>query len=1690
MSFAVIIKMALLRKNSPLRRGISHCRWFHSFNPKPFIAMSKSDQPKTNSIVAVSLPGRSVKSKVIQFKPMTAIAALIVAIGLMTGSANAQLLHLYQYNLGTGFTNDTIGGADGMLEGSSANTFLTANGAMFTAHVASGLSGGVPTNGMMLPGSVVSSITGSFAVEQWVQIISASAANIQFAFSDGTGANSLVANPADTYNGKPHGHAYAGVNGSYVDVYNQTTNSAGSYSVGDNNLHQVVVTYDGTNLSYYLDGRFQQSGIKSGINLSGRTYIGVAGGSPWTPNDLSMYGTNYSFRIYGQALTSVQVSQLYAAGVGASASAITNALLPPTAYLWNGGGANNNWSTGPNWVGGTAPATSGNNVTFAGSVRTSPSLDASYSVTGLTFSNNASSFTIGTANSSTLTLAGDVVNNSANTQTLNVPLALSLGATLNAAAGDLIVNSNITLGASLALAGNGNFTLNGNLTGGGSFTKIGTGTLTLGGAVSAGLVSFDDGTTTVSGAVSGAGGLTYIGYLTGNGVVNMTGGTWNIGGEIRVGGSDQGGSDIVGTGSFNISGGGTVNANSLTLANGYSADNTESGTVTLNSGCTFISTNDVILEWAGAGLGKLAVNGGTFIIGPTATKWFNVGYWDSGSGELDITNGNLYLENDSSIKMCRGNNNTGANVINQFGGNVTFYSDAGVTVGGTGNLDLDYSGFGGGIYNLNGGTLTAPQIEQTISSGSGNFLFNGGTLKPTASTTTFMQGLSFAIVMAGGAIIDTTNCNITIGQALTDGSVLGSGGGGLTKIGNGTLTLSGGYSYSGPTVVRAGALSLDGTQSSSGGAITVSNAVLGLSLNAASASISAGVVTFAGNAVLNLNYGSVATPTAAAINATGVSITGTNTINITGSSLVVGQVKLIQTGASVPTNNFRLGTLPVGVGAVLTNSGTSLDLLITSAGQNLVWYGADGSGNLLTTWNINTSSNWNSGTAKYLQYAGNSYGDSVTFNDTLFSASALNVTLNTTVVPISVNFNTAQGYSVTGSGGISGAGAVAVSGGGSVTLGTSNGFTGGLTVNASTLIINNDNALGAASGLVTLNGGVLQINGNTASTRPITATAVASIGVITNATAQLNGAIISAAGLTKTDNGTLALGGANSIGGGVTNSAGTLDITVGTSTVGGNLIVSAGSANVNGGSLELAGTGASSIGYETGNGAVSVAGGTLTSLGNVWVGASDLGGSAYNAVGTLNISGGSVNFGGPGGNTPHYGDGSLAIGASQDYQGSCSGTVNVTGGAVWSTNDLIVGWAGMGTGTLNISNGTVNVGPTAGKWLFLGKWDTVNGIINVSGGNLNLMNSSSIKFSAGSGGTGGTNVFTQTGGTITYYSDAGTTPGGGGDLNLAESGSATANNTYNLNGGTLIVPQVGAASASPTVAFNFNGGTLKAAAANTSFFNLGAGPAVANVRNNGAIIDSGGFNISIAQPLVHSTIAGDNATDGGLIKNGAGSLYLDGANTYTGNTVVSNGVLAGIGSIASPVLVKATGTIGAGDSGANVGTLTINNNLTNQGGALLRISKTGGTRTNDVIVVSGTATYAGTLTISNVTSDATLLAAGDTFGLFSATTHSGNFTSIVGSPGAGLAYAFTNGVLSVVAGGGPSGPAKITNSLSGNILALAWPAGQGWRLQMQTNSLSKGLSTNWVYLTDGSVSSTNITVNLTWPTVFYRLKYP
>jgi len=109
---------------------------------------------------------------------------------------------------------------------------------------------------------------------------------------------------------------------------------------------------------------------------------------------------------------------------------------------------------------------------------------------------------------------------------------------------------------------------------------------------------------------------------------------------------------------------------------------------------------------------------------------------------------------------------------------------------------------------------------------------------------------------------------------------------------------------------------------------------------------------------------------------------------------------------------------------------------------------------------------------------------------------------------------------------------------------------------------------------------------------------------------------------------------------------------------------------------------------------------------------------------------------------------------------------------------------------------------------------------------------------------------------------------------------------------------------------------------------------------------------------------------------------MTGANTYGGQTTVSAGTLGLSGSIANSVRVDSGGTLSRGTT--SIGAITINSTLTlNAGGTVfLKLNKNGGTLTSDEVQGLTGVTYGGTLHVTNTTSDASLLASGDTLQLF------------------------------------------------------------------------------------------------------------
>lgn len=214
-----------------------------------------------------------------------------------------------------------------------------------------------------------------------------------------------------------------------------------------------------------------------------------------------------------------------------------------------------------------------------------------------------------------------------------------------------------------------------------------------------------------------------------------------------------------------------------------------------------------------------------------------------------------------------------------------------------------------------------------------------------------------------------------------------------------------------------------------------------------------------------------------------------------------------------------------------------------------------------------------------------------------------------------------------------------------------------------------------------------------------------------------------------------------------------------------------------------------------------------------------------------------------------------------------AGTVNIeSGGVVNITNGVFaVGASTVGTGTMNIESGAVvNVvnGDHACSTYLGGQIDNAGaggkGVLNLNGGTLNLP----------SGGT----------------ADAG--DGSCFWLNAYSGGSGS---TINLNAGVLNTARpIANGNPNPAI-FNFNGGTFRSTY--TDGLAIKYNPMALNVRDGGAVIDTDTGAVSIDKSFAHSPIGGDNAIDGGLVKLGAGTLALSGANTYSGLTSVSNGTL-------------------------------------------------------------------------------------------------------------------------------------------------------------------------------------------------------
>ena len=350
------------------------------------------------------------------------------------------------------------------------------------------------------------------------------------------------------------------------------------------------------------------------------------------------------------------------------------------------------------------------------------------------------------------------------------------------------------------------------------------------------------------------------------------------------------------------------------------------------------SGRGLVMGQAGGNSGSMEITGGSFST--------------LGSASSDVignaVNGTLVVSGSGSF-IGAGTSAGGTIVgLNSAAGTSTF------TVAGSGSATVTTLQLSGAtaIVNLDGGTLTANQIidaDNVGTTGNSNttFNFNGGTLTAgTGAVTAFMSGLTQVYVKSGGAKIDTNGKDITIGHALLDGS----GGGGLTQSGAGTLTLSNISTYTGATTVESGKLVINGNISTSLLTTVETGASLGGSGSVGALTIDAGGTLAPGNSPGILNTGNYNQAGTLSLELNGTTAgTGYDQVNVAGSVTLSGI--LAATVGYTPVNGQLLFILlNDGVDAITgTFSGLAQGATVTFDGYDWqISYTANSTGNTFT----------------------------------------------------------------------------------------------------------------------------------------------------------------------------------------------------------------------------------------------------------------------------------------------------------------------------------------------------------------------------------------------------------------------------------------------------------------------------------------------------------------------------------------------------------------------------------------------------------------------------------------------------------------------------------------------------------------------------------------------------------------------
>jgi autotransporter-associated beta strand protein/T5SS/PEP-CTERM-associated repeat protein len=532
---------------------------------------------------------------------------------------------------------------------------------------------------------------------------------------------------------------------------------------------------------------------------------------------------------------------------------------------------------------------------------------------------NSGSLAVGSYGTGTLTMSGGVVSVAGTLVRENGTINLNSGGTLQIGVG----GSDGVLGVD-ALTNNGTLIFNrsddsfysGIISGTGAVTKQGAGTLTLFGnntftgdtRISSGTLAIGstealhsstlDMNASDSGAITFASNST-LGGLKGSRDLANGGTTLTIGGNNA---STTYSGVLSGSGGLTKSGDGTL---TLSASNGYTGGTTISGgQLKLANANALVASDDMTIT-----SGTLDLNGQSRTLGLL-----------NGSSGGTITTGTTGL---ITLTSSAAANSTYAGSIINGAGTIAF------TKSGLGTLTLSGSNDYTGVTNINGGVLSLG--NESAFAGGGTISFDGGSLQYSASNTV---DYSTRILNSGSAIsIDTNGQNVTFASGLGSSNT-----GGLTKLGLGTLTLSGSNDYAGTTTISAGVLAISSTAAlpgygdagrwsvAPGAGLTLG--VNGLTNAEADALITSATATGNLTSGAAIGFDTTGTSTYTYANALPVSAgsglglakSGTGTLQITGSSTYTGPTVV------------GSGTLSIGSGGTTGWIGTTSDVVLSPDG--------------------------------------------------------------------------------------------------------------------------------------------------------------------------------------------------------------------------------------------------------------------------------------------------------------------------------------------------------------------------------------------------------------------------------------------------------------------------------------------------------------------------------------------------------------------------------------------------------------------------------------------------------------------------------------------------------------------------------------------------------------------------------------